>query len=145
MKCTNCNGTGYTTDIENNEWCCLTCYGYGDTERATGIITASDGTKLYPIDREGRLIRAAGDVMRAQRLKGIAKYQSTLEDQHGYNLVGMIDMAAEELADGAVYVQKLREMHLALLDELEKAVDTISPRVGVQNVRKIINRERGNV
>lgn len=97
-------------------------------------------------DKEGRLIRAAADVMRAQRAKGIAKYQSTLEDQDGYTVGGMIDMVAEELADGSVYVQKVREQYLALLDELEAAahepVNTYQQRL--LEVINIIKRERGN-
>lgn len=103
--------------------------------------------KCQPRDTEGRLIRAAGDVMRAQRIKGIAKYNSTLEDQNGYTVGGMIDMVAEELADGSVYVQKVREQYLALLDELETAahepVNTYQQRL--LEVINIIKRERGNV
>lgn len=94
---------------------------------------------------EGRLIRAAGDVMRAQRAKGIAKYRSTLEDQNSYTVGGMIDMTAEELADGSVYVQKVREMYMALLDEIEAAVhepvNTHQQRL--LEVANIIKRERG--
>lgn len=139
-QCKNCGGTGVTRDIENNQWCCLTCFGWGDMERAAGVITASDGTKLRRVDPEGRLIRAANDVMRSQRAKGIAKYASTLEAQNGYTIGGMIDMTAEELADGSVYVQKVREMYMSLLDEIEGALDAYDPPNAIQ---KIINRERG--
>ncbi len=152
MKCTKCD-YGLYYDAANTAYVCRYCNGRGVTEYKIGGTTYDSRSgepisiQVVPlptpcVDTEGRLIRAAGDVMRAQRLKGIAKYESTLEDQHGYNLVGMIDMAAEELADGAVYVQKLREMHLALLDELAAALHNGNPYAAVQNAEAIINRER---
>lgn len=93
---------------------------------------------------EGRLIRAATDVARAQRVKGIAKYQSTLEDQDGYTIGGMIDMVAEELADGSVYVQKVREMYYKLLDEIDGALNCegIRHSTKLHTIRNIITRER---
>ncbi|QYW02520.1 hypothetical protein CPT_Silvanus_046 [Stenotrophomonas phage Silvanus] len=109
------------------------------------------GAICVPVD-EGRLVRAAADVMRAQRQKGIAKYKSTLEDQNGYTVGGMIDMVAEELADGSVYVQKVREMYLALLNELEAALyirehddADRSDTDRITDAMRIISRERGNV
>lgn len=99
------------------------------------------GAFCVPVD-EGRLIRAATDVARAQRAKGIAKYNSTLEDQNGYTIGGMIDMVAEELADGSVYVQKVREMYLALLDEIVSAIDMNNAHVSLNNINNIIERER---
>lgn len=98
------------------------------------------GGFCVPID-EGRLIRAATDVARAQRVKGIAKYNSTLEDQKGFTIGGMIDMCAEELADGSVYVQKVREMYLSFLDELEAVLSERSAN-RVLRAREIIKRER---
>ncbi len=152
QTCKQCKGSGVTRDIENNEWCCLNCFGWGDMRRAAGVIATSDGTKLQRVDPEGRLIRAAADVMRAQRAKGIAKYKSTLEDQNGYTIGGMIDMVAEELADGSVYVQKVREMYLALLAELEAALyirahddADRSDTDRITDAMRIISRERGNV
>lgn len=131
--CKDCNGKGYSFDIRlTMNFTCDVCEG-------TGQMPAGHVAK--PLD-DGRLIRAATDVARAQRAKGIAKYSSTLEDQNGYTIGGMIDMCAEELADGSVYVQKVREMHLALLDELEAALDADDP---INVIQRIINRERSNV
>jgi len=122
---------------------CPTCNGVLSCQvDNTMQMTATWCERCHPRDNEGRLIRAAADVMRAQRQKGIAKYKSTLEDQNGYTVGGMIDMVAEELADGSVYVQKVREMYLALLDEIEQAVDDKDP---INCVLRIVKRERGNV
>lgn len=158
--CQYCNGTGVTPPDQ-----CGLCSGIGKVRRldemdnsyyrancvacnGTGkLIVTSGGQTLHQVDREGRLIRAAGDVMRAQRIKGIQKYQQTLEDQHGYTLLGMIDMTAEELADGSVYIQKVREQHMALLDELEGLVrdNSLGYDERVHSLQEIIKRERGNV
>lgn len=127
--CRLCSGTGKCETLFEARHTCTVCGGVG---------------KARYIDDEGRLIRAAGDVMRAQRLKGIAKYNSTLEDQNGYTVGGMIDMVAEELADGSVYVQKVREQYLALLDELENLLHVPS-RMRLGMLADIIKRERGNV
>lgn len=97
-----------------------------------------------PRDTEGRLIRAATDVARAQRKKGIGKYGVPLEDQTGYTIVGMIDMAGEELADGSVYVQKAREQVVALLQELENAIDMNNAHASLTAINNIICREKGN-
>lgn len=119
---------------------CLACGGEGCHR------CGHSGLCIAPIahDPDGRLIRAATDVARAQRIKGIEKYQSTLEDQDGYTIGGMIDMVAEELADGSVYVQKVREMYHKLLDEIEAAafepVNTHNQRL--IEIVNIIKRER---
>lgn len=133
VDCFECLGTGKIErwDSPGVSSLCYNCQGTGKVEQR------------QPVD-DGRLIRAATDVARAQRVKGIAKYKSTLEDQNGYTIGGMIDMVAEELADGSVYVQKVREMYLALLDEIEAAICLESPITSLNAISTIINRERGN-
>lgn len=59
---------------------------------------------------DGQCINMATDVMRHQRQKGIEKYNSTLEDNADYGLIGMTRMAQEEMADGSVYLAKLQLM-----------------------------------
>lgn len=133
--CRMCGGSGHVNHIENfdGSYYCGTCPSCGGR-----------GTNNYVVPN-GRLIDAATDVMRAQRRKGIEKYKSTLEDQNGYTVGGMIDMVAEELADGSVYIQKVREQYLALLDEIQKAVDTDYAYESCVDILNIIKRERGNV
>lgn len=170
--CRLCGGGGMVDSVDRGKETCPSCTGTGKAnyadpvppaytiakcDKCSGTISAAvehhnNGflfidswcEKCQPRDTEGRLIRAAGDVMRAQRLKGIAKYNITLEDQNGYTVGGMIDMVAEELADGSVYVQKVREQYMALLDELENLLHVPSRmRIGGM-LADIIKRERGN-
>lgn len=134
---------------------CMKCMGHGqltlvnfkDNSRTVEPCKDCAGAGSVSDPANGRLIDAATDVMRAQRRKGIEKYKSTLEDQHGYTVGGMIDMVAEELADGSVYIQKVREQYLALLKELEEKVH--APEMTWQQrllaITDIIKRERGNV
>lgn len=132
---------------------CMNCFGHGhlmlinfkDNSRTTQPCAVCAGTGHVSDPANGRLIDAATDVMRAQRRKGIEKYKSTLEDQNGYTVGGMIDMVAEELADGSVYIQKVREQYLALLDEIEGVIDMNYSHDSLVRISNIINRERGNV
>lgn len=120
---------------------CPDCHGDG-----CGKCNHCGHISVLAVTEDGRLIRAATDVARAQRAKGIAKYKSTLEDQNGYTIGGMIDMVAEELADGSVYVQKVREMYLSLLTELHDAVhhESLDHTTRLIEIDNIIKRERNN-
>jgi hypothetical protein len=145
-ECGVCNGAGKVQGVDpmDNSVITVGCnYCFGDGRLAVEYIASPLSASVR--DPEGRLIRAATDVARAQRAKGIAKYNSTLEDQNGYTIGGMIDMVAEELADGSVYVQKVREMYLALLDEIERAADNslvFDAQSRINRIREIIKRER---
>lgn len=148
-ECEKCGGKGFirSAPVAPNRLpvCrgCDECLGSGVLQN---YITLQRLEERLP-DANGRLIRAAVDVARAQRAKGIAKYGVPLEDQVGYTTVGMIDMAAEELADGSVYVQKAREQVIALLGEIEKLVSDpfYSYEQRVADVLKLIQREKGSV
>jgi len=141
--CKACGGEGFNREFNPPRLTtCKSCDGRG---QLPAEYIASPLSAIVR-DPEGRLIRAATAVAIRQRAKGIEKYNSTLEDQDAYTIGGMIDMVAEELADGSVYVQKVREQYLALLDEIEGHMKwTGSPANSLLQIQKIINRERGNV
>lgn len=140
--CQTCDGNGYVVDDKD----CPPCKLCGGTRLVRGDVQYWHDCPSCTAPN-GRLIDAATDVMRAQRRKGIEKYKSTLEDQNGYTVGGMIDMVAEELAGGSVYVQKVREQYLALLSELEEAAHepVKSYQQRLVEIITIIKRERGNV
>lgn len=68
------------------------------------------GIYWYPKVGDGKCIKAAIEVMREQRIKGIKKYNKTIEANDTYDVMGMLRMAQEEMADGAVYLAKLKMM-----------------------------------
>lgn len=85
-----------------------------------------------PVVGDGQCIKEAVQVMRDQRVKGIQKYNRTIEAQDGYDVMGMLRMAQEEMADGAVYLAKLKMMLDRLRDHAVLGdIDAIKRELGL--------------
>lgn len=85
-----------------------------------------------PKQADGQCINDVIQVMRDQRAKGIQKYNSTIEAQDGYDVTGMLRMAQEEMADGAVYLAKLKMMLDRLRDHaVRNDIDGIKRELGL--------------
>lgn len=81
---------------------------------------------------DGKCIKAAIEVMREQRIKGIEKYNTTIEANDTYDVMDMLRMAQEEMADGAVYLAKLKMMLDRLRDHAARDdLDAIKKELGL--------------
>lgn len=90
------------------------------------------GVYWYPKVGDGKCIKAAIEVMRDQRIKGIEKYNKTIEANDTYDVMGMLRMAQEEMADGAVYLAKLKMMLDRLRDHAARDdLDSIKKELGL--------------
>ena len=122
----------YSDDtILGNESCC-------SHEQFELILRMNLGAAIYkrpdavPEPVGGTCIAMATEVMLKQRAKGIEKYNSTIEAQDGYDVMGMLRMAQEEMADGAVYLAKLKMMMDRLRDHAVRGdIDAIKRELGL--------------